>query len=39
MRGFVEKIVDSIIAERKKLLKIMASEAYARQLRMQQKPH
>ena len=33
MRAFVEKIVDRIIAERKKLLKELASEAYAQKLR------
>ena len=39
MRSLVEKIVDRIIAERKKLIKMMASETYARELRMQQKSH
>jgi hypothetical protein len=38
MRSFIEKIVDSIIAKRKKLLKTLASEAYAQQLRVRQKP-
>jgi hypothetical protein len=33
MRAFVEKIVDRIISERKKLLKELASEAYAQKLR------
>ncbi len=33
MRAFVEKIVDRIITQRKKLLKEMASEAYAQRLR------
>ena len=33
MRDLVEKIVDRIIAERKILLKELASEAYAHKLR------
>jgi hypothetical protein len=33
MKGFVEKIIDRIISERKTLLKELASEAYAQKLR------
>ncbi len=33
MRALIENIVDRIITQRKKLLKEMASEAYAQKLR------
>ena len=33
MRAFIERIVDGIIAKRKKLLKEIASEGYAQKLR------
>lgn len=38
MRSLVEQIVDRIISERKKLIRALASEAYARRLRTYQKP-
>lgn len=34
MRSFIEKIVNRIIAERKSLIKELASEAYAQRLRV-----
>jgi len=34
MRVLVEKIVDRIIAERRKLIKMTASETYAQRLRI-----
>ncbi len=33
MRAFIEEIVDRIVTQRKKLLREMASEAYAQKLR------
>ncbi len=36
MRTFVEKVVDKLIRERKKLLEEMASETYAKKLRKAQ---
>lgn len=33
MRAFLEKVVDKIIVERKKLIRELASEAYAQKLR------
>ncbi len=37
MRAFVEKIINKIVSERKKLLQELASEAYAQKLRNQPK--